>query len=109
MLVLLFPGEIPMTGEILIPFLRCQSRLFLNCVRYLGGHAIFFEDENKFIIQLEDSIPWVRKRSHDRGTARRVACRYLLPDYRPHVVESRGFAEFDDFRADRNDLVSPVI
>jgi len=70
---------------------------------------VLFENQYKFVINLDDAIAWIGKRTHDSGAACGIACGNLLPNNGTHIIKSGTLAELDDFSSYRDYLVSTVI
>lgn len=58
-----------------------------------GALPLFFEDQYKLIIHLQNSVSGIRKAAHDGSSAGSVHSRGFLPDYCPHIVHTEGFAK----------------
>ena len=71
--------------------------------------TLLFEDENELVIEFKNTIARIGEAAHDRCTAGRIGRGHLLPDDSPHIVETDGLAELDDFCPDWNNLVPAVI
>jgi len=98
-----------MSREVGVPFLLGELRALLLLRAGFGGRAVFLEDEDELVVQLEDSVPGIGEGAHDRGPAGGMAGGDFLPDHGSEVVEADVFAELGDLGTDGDDLVASIV
>jgi hypothetical protein len=109
MLILFLPWKIPMPGKVFIPFIYRKLGLLFRFPADSRGIPRFLEEKDKFVIYFDNSISWIRVRTHNRGAPCCITGCYFLPYNGAHIIETDGFTELDNFSSDGDDFISAII
>src|SRR3989338_2138734 len=76
---------------------------------YRSCNPLFLENQNKFIIKLQNPVSRVRKGPHNRSATCCIASGNFLPYHSSHIIKTNCFTKFYYFSSDGNDFVAAII
>src|SRR3989338_1629103 len=76
---------------------------------YRRCDPLFLKNQNKFIIELQNPVSRIRKRTHDRSAACCITSGNFLPYHSPHIIKTNCFTKLYYFGSNRNDFVTAII
>src|SRR3989338_8808986 len=76
---------------------------------YRSCNPLFLENQNKFIIKLQNPVSRVRKGPHNRSAACCITGGNFLPYHSSHIIKTNCFTKLYYFGSNGNDFVAAII